>query len=245
MKHSWPIVFLKSVDSTNNYANTLLAENQQITERVISAFEQTNGRGQTTNKWASAQGQNLTFSLILDSGFLPAEKQFSLSQVIALAIIDLLNSIHIEAVIKWPNDILVERKKISGILIENSVMGKQLHSSVIGIGLNVNQNDFSQLEIPATSIRNVTTYNYDCKKLLNKLLDSLHQRIDILKKQYFDAIQKEYLRYLFQYNEVALYKSMEDTFEAKIIGVSGFGELILETKNEVKKYMIQEIKHVL
>lgn len=139
MEHTWPVVQLNSIDSTNSHAQGIIAKNGLLQEMVFNASAQLEGKGQAGNSWESEPCTNLTFSLALQPVYLKAENQFYLTQAISLGIIDFLNNNEIKALIKWPNDILVDRKKITGILIENSIMGESLQSSVVGIGLNVNQ----------------------------------------------------------------------------------------------------------
>lgn len=120
---------------------------------VVVARRQSAGRGQRGNTWSSAAGQNLTFSMLLDTSFLPAAGQFLLSEVVALAVVDALASFGVTAMVKWPNDIYVDSRKIAGILIENDIRGERLWRSVVGVGLNVNQTTFPA-ELPnPTSMR--------------------------------------------------------------------------------------------
>ncbi|MFT7614301.1 MAG: BirA family biotin operon repressor/biotin-[acetyl-CoA-carboxylase] ligase, partial [Parvicellaceae bacterium] len=148
-------IVLPSVDSTNNFAANLIKETNVVDGTVILSEKQTNGRGQSGNSWQSAYGDNITCSYILRPKFLDIEEQFYISIITSLAIISTLKSYGIEPKIKWPNDILVGSRKIAGILIENSISGKTLNHSIIGVGLNVNQTSFD-LGISATSIANVT-----------------------------------------------------------------------------------------
>ena len=141
------IIWLESVDSTNLEAKRNISDIDNLS--VLSALEQTAGRGQRGNTWTSNAGENLMFSIVLkfspeDSGLggLDARDQFVLNEIAALSVVDFLRSHGIHAQIKWPNDIYVGSRKICGILIENSIRGNWLSSSIIGIGLNINQRNF-------------------------------------------------------------------------------------------------------
>jgi len=141
------IIWLESVDSTNEEAKRRISDIDNLS--VLSALEQTEGRGQRGNTWTSNAGENLLFSIVLklspdDSGLgvLDARNQFALNEIAALSVVDFLRSHEIQAQIKWPNDIYVGSRKICGILIENSLRGKHVSSSIIGIGLNINQRNF-------------------------------------------------------------------------------------------------------
>ena len=162
MKSNYDIIWLNSVDSTNDEAKRRISELDNLT--VLSALSQTKGRGQRTNTWLSEPGKNLLFSIILkyapcgeagssDLLSVQAYDQQVISQITSLAVVDLLAAHDIEARIKWPNDIYVGNKKICGILIENTVLGKWLNTSIIGVGLNVNQRVFdTQLPNPTSMV---------------------------------------------------------------------------------------------
>ena len=135
------IMWFKSLDSTNEEARRHISEIDNLS--VLSALEQTDGRGQRGNTWTSNAGENLMFSIVLKSPVLMAEDNFALNEIAALSVADFLSTYGIKAEIKWPNDIYVGEKKICGILIENSFRGKTISSSIIGIGLNINQRNFN------------------------------------------------------------------------------------------------------
>ena len=135
------IMWFKSLDSTNEEARRHISDIDNLS--VLSALEQTAGRGQRGNTWTSNAGENLMFSIVLKSPVLMAEDHFALNEIAALSVADFLSTYGIKAEIKWPNDIYVGEKKICGILIENSFRGKTISSSIIGIGLNINQRNFN------------------------------------------------------------------------------------------------------
>ena len=135
------IIWLDSIDSTNEEAKRHISDIDNLS--VLSAYEQTEGRGQRGNTWSSNAGENLMFSVVLKSPVLMAEDHFALNEIAALSVADFLSTYGIKAEIKWPNDIYVGEKKICGILIENSFRGKTISSSIIGIGLNINQRNFN------------------------------------------------------------------------------------------------------
>ncbi|MBE6217881.1 MAG: biotin--[acetyl-CoA-carboxylase] ligase [Bacteroidales bacterium] len=154
MKSKHDIIWLEEVDSTNDEARRRISDIDNLS--VVSAVRQTAGRGQRGNRWQSADGENLTFSIVLKFGAdqlepMAASGQFVISEVAALSVVDFLARHDIEAKIKWPNDIYVGDKKICGILIENALKGNFLSHSIVGIGLNVNQTVFD------TSLPNPTS----------------------------------------------------------------------------------------
>ena len=182
MKSKYDIIWLDSVDSTNDEAKRRISDIDNLS--VLSALSQTQGRGQGDHTWSSEPGKNLLFSIILKYSSHPeaaqstlmsvqAHDQIVISQITALSVVDMLASHGIEAKIKWPNDIYVGAKKICGILIEHTVCGKWLTSSVIGIGLNINQRNFD-VNIPNPTSMVLcgedTTNDYDVGMLLHEFM---------------------------------------------------------------------------
>ena len=149
------IVWLESIDSTNDEVKRNIDILDNLS--VIAAYEQTAGRGQRGNIWLTDPAMNLTFSIALKYGQMPAGlkalDQFKISEITALSVVELLSGYGIEAKIKWPNDIYVNDRKICGILIEHSVQGEFLSHSIVGIGLNVNQTAFDPSLPNPTSMR--------------------------------------------------------------------------------------------
>ena len=190
MKSNWDIIWLDSVDSTNDEAKRRISDLDNLS--VLSTLSQTKGRGQGDHIWLSEPGSNLLFSIILkysssaDAVQSPllsvqAHDQIVISQITALSIVDLLAAHDIEAKIKWPNDIYVGDKKICGILIEHSVCGKWLTSSIIGIGLNVNQRNFDvNLSNPISMVllSKDSEENFDLKELLVEFMDIFTGYVD-------------------------------------------------------------------
>ena len=134
------IIWLDSIDSTNEEAKRHISDIDNLS--VLSAYEQTEGRGQRGNSWTSKPGENLMFSIVLKNPKISARNQFGINEITSLSVVDFLSQHGISARIKWPNDIYVGSKKICGILIENSLRGSVISSSIIGIGLNINQRNF-------------------------------------------------------------------------------------------------------
>ena len=171
------IIWLESVDSTNEECRRRISDIDNLS--VVSALTQTAGRGQRGNSWKSEPGKNLTFSIVLkftdnSDMMIKAIDQFVLSQITALSVVELLSRHDIQAQIKWPNDIYVDGKKISGILIENSLRGEWISQSIIGIGLNVNQRNFDVSLPNPTSIallKDGSAPQTDLRLLLEEFMD--------------------------------------------------------------------------
>lgn len=245
-------IHLDKIDSTNKYATQLL-KNEPVREgTIISTAHQFAGKGQRGNTWESETGQNITLSLILYPHFLLAYQQFLLSQSISLAIQSFAAEILGEGVcIKWPNDIYYRDKKITGILIENSLSGKNLASSIVGIGINVNQAHFSPSLQYATSFHQITNKIYDLPDLIQQLSHHIEARYLQLKAMRFDLIQRDYLSKLYRFNEWHIFEdtSTNISFLGKIIDVQKDGKLVIEVKGAVdgfegKKQRVFGLKEV-
>ena len=179
MSKKHDIIWLESVDSTNEEAKRHISDIDNLS--VLSALEQTAGRGQRGNKWTSNTGENLMFSIVLKDPKISARDQFVLNEIASLAVVDFLSMHGISARIKWPNDIYVGLKKICGILIENSLQGSAISSSIIGIGLNINQRNFNvNLPNPTSMVLcRAEDGPLDIHRCLEELMDiftSLHDR---------------------------------------------------------------------
>ena len=152
------MIELESIDSTNNFLKSYRPL-QPCDMILVTAEYQSRGRGQIGNSWESERGKNLLFSLKVHPRFLEAGQMFRISQVAALAVHDAFAHYTEGISIKWPNDVYWNDRKICGMLIENDWMGKQLEQSIIGIGMNVNQETFIDSRSGnGASIRTGTVY---------------------------------------------------------------------------------------
>ena len=170
MESKTDIIWLERVDSTNDEARRHISEIDNLS--VVSALEQTKGRGQRGNRWSSQPGENLTFSLVVKDFRIKANEQSAISQTTALSLVDLLSRHEIKARIKWPNDIYAGDEKICGILIENSLKGSEIDWSIIGIGLNVNQTAFPE-DLPNPTSMKLCTGNsnpYNTREILEEFM---------------------------------------------------------------------------
>ena len=237
-----PLLRLDSVDSTNNYAAALIAKGTATDGTVILSAYQTNGKGQGSNSWISGVGKNLLFSIILYPRLLPAEKQFFLSMSISWGIAGFVETLVRKAQIKWPNDILINDKKVAGILIENTVSGMNLNASVIGIGLNVNQEVFPEGIINATSLKLESDHEYDLNHTLQDLIGWLNTCLKSLYEEQFGAVKVNYLNRLWMLNRWAVYSDSTGRFEGRISDVTDSGELMVLRRNgKIKNYGFKEI----
>lgn len=239
-------IVLNDVESTNNYANQLILSKQAVEGTVVLAYFQENGKGQREKFWESEKGKNLLTSIILFPQFLRAEKQFMISKIVSLALYDFLISEIQDVAIKWPNDLYVGEKKIAGILIENGVKGKNIFSTVLGIGLNLNQEHFISNAPNPVSIKQLTGKNYEITKVLDTVVTLVFKWYKELAKGNFTYINSVYFDRLFRRNMWAIFKKENVEFEAKIINIGEFGQLILEERNgNISEFMFKEVEYVI
>lgn len=227
------------VDSTHYYTLNLRGNKEFKEGLVISTNFQTNGQGQRGSSWDSQKGKNILFSVVFQLN-ISIKKHFDISKLISLALIRLLNNLNIDAKIKWPNDILVEDKKIAGILINNIISKDIISHSVIGIGLNVNQDVFNEYFPKATSIFLETSYKSNLEKIQCKLLKEIKYKIENYRKG--NNMYNEYLYFLYKRDEVAFFESDFQKFNAIIRGVTDLGLLIVEKQNEIRNFDIKELR---
>jgi len=226
------IIHLPETNSTNTAAIELLSKKRPDEGTVIITDFQTDGRGTDLNKWESAKGMNLTFSLILYPTF-SAGQQFILNKAISLGVSDFLKAElpgHMVS-IKWPNDIYVGDKKACGILIQNSVVGNRLDYVVVGIGLNVNQTLFTSNAPNPVSLKMLTGKGYKTLEMLHKLVAAVTRRYNMVKPSTIQNIENDYLISLYRRMEWHRFKFQNEIVAARITGTSEFGQLLLETSN--------------
>lgn len=240
------IIVLQDVDSTNNYANRLIQTNKAEEGTVVLAHFQKAGRGLSENYWESEPNKNLLASIILFPEFLPAANQFYMSKITGLGLLYFLKGLASNVSIKWPNDIYIENKKVAGILIENAVMGDYLTSSVLGIGININQQNFVSNAPNPVSLKQLTNKDYDIMQLVYSLIEQVDYWYKKLKNLTLKEIDEQYFNNLYKKNEWTLFKQDDVEFEAKITGIGEYGQLILTHKNDRKQsFMFKEIEYVL
>ena len=236
-----------ALDSTNQFALDLLAKEKPVEGTIVLTHDQYGGRGQLNNKWESEPQKNLTFTTILFPKFLLARKQFLLNQVVSLSVFDTLNNYISEGLtIKWPNDIYVYNKKITGILIQNSLQGSTLQSSIIGIGLNVNQKQFLSDAPNPTSLALEIGEEIVLGKILVEFCQYLEKNYLQLKTGQTDLIQQRYLNNLFRLGQNYHFSRKDGTiFKGEIRGVTDIGKLIIKTANGEEAFAFKEVGYVL
>jgi BirA family transcriptional regulator, biotin operon repressor / biotin---[acetyl-CoA-carboxylase] ligase len=225
------IIEIDRTDSTNLYAEHLLKSGKVNEGIVIRARTQTSGKGQGENKWISQPGKNITISMILYPCFLPVESQFMLNKSVCLAVLDFAQTLLPKGSckIKWPNDIYIGTSKLGGILINNTISGCSFDTSIIGIGININQTQFHPSIPNPISVHALINNETDIDMALTILIEKLDLRYDQLKNGNLEQLSNEYDKNLLGYEQKRKFDSQETIFDGKIIGVDPYGRLIIET----------------
>jgi BirA family biotin operon repressor/biotin-[acetyl-CoA-carboxylase] ligase len=224
------VILLDTVDSTNNYAANLLKLSTVAEGTVITALAQTQGRGQRGANWSSNPGENLLCSIILYPKSIRPDEQFSLLQTVALAVHELVEELtQSVAHIKWPNDIIVQDKKIAGILIETNIAANHLQNAVVGVGINLNQTSF---EAPhAISVGSITEAHHNVKEVavsLQKVMAKYYLRLLYGK---VGELKKEYIERLYNLHTSREYIYLDKKITAIVRGVDERGRLLLEQQD--------------
>lgn len=236
------IIKLNATDSTNTFLRKLSNEEKLKDYTVIVTKQQTKGRGQMGTVWESAANKNLTFSVFKDLELFKIEHSFVLSMIASVSIFEALKNMGIPNLyIKWPNDILADNKKICGILIENVMKNNKLNSSIIGIGLNVNQLKFNKLP-NASSLKSVTGKFYNLDEVLINILSSLNQNFGLYQNGGIPEIRQKYVDSLFRLKEQSTFRDKNNKFfSGTIQGISDSGKLkILLENNAIEEF---DLKH--
>lgn len=239
-----PTITFDTIDSTNDYAILLLSNSTPNEGTVIWSHYQSKGRGQIGSNWSAEAGKNLLMSVILQPRFLMAYQQFTLNILASLAVSAALKTLGVITQIKWPNDIYVGQKKICGILIQNILQGKSIKNAVIGIGLNVNQEEFDPLLPNPTSLRISTKEVYDIEKIKACICQYLQEYYHRLKEDGFEVLKKEYLDLLYLKDQASKYVVEGQDVKGIIRGISDLGKLQIQIQNELKEFNLREIKYL-
>jgi len=238
------IIKLNAIDSTNSYLINLGKNKELEDQTIVQANEQKKGRGQQGAVWQSVSQQSLTFSVFKRFDTLSVSAISSITYAVSLGVQKALKKLLIPKVeIKWPNDIMSQSKKVAGILIENQVKQGKIVSSVIGIGINVNEEHFKNLP-QAISMRLATGAKYNLDEVLYEVSEAVFSELNAIKTNSFSELKTRYEASLFRKESISVFETLDGIrFNGKIIGVTDTGELIIENKDDVlTTYQLKEIK---
>ena len=237
-----PLIHLGETDSTNRHLRDLCNDSplEELTT-VVTEF-QTAGRGQRGNTWESEPNQNLLFSFVLYPTFIEARHQFLLSQLISLAIKETFDEYAEGFSIKWPNDIYWKEKKIGGILIEHDLTGSRIARTLVGIGLNINQQTFHSPAPNPVSLQQITHQEHNRLQLLAQIMKRVKEGYQQASTQNNTNIKSRYHEALFRKEGLHHYKDASGLFLAKIVCIEPDGMLVLQDEQHIERtYAFKEV----
>jgi BirA family biotin operon repressor/biotin-[acetyl-CoA-carboxylase] ligase len=241
------LIKLDAIDSTNDFLKSLSSQDELDNFTVVTAENQTKGKGQMGAKWQSESGKNLIMSALVKDFLYDNEQFFNLSIVVSLAVIEVLKTLNISDLsIKWPNDIMSYNKKIGGILIENTIKSDGRIVSVVGLGLNVNQTNFDQLP-NASSLAVIAGHSFDKDALPVLIIEKMKEKIELWNTNsehfwttYFDTLFRKGVPMPFKNLNA---ETSGQNFMGIIQGVSSVGKIqILLEDDSVSEFDIKEVQ---
>jgi BirA family biotin operon repressor/biotin-[acetyl-CoA-carboxylase] ligase len=237
------IHYIEQTTSTNDEARK---ECYDHLDAIWSEY-QTSGRGQRGHSWHSAEGENVTFSVVLKPIFLPVVEQFLLSEVVALALVDTMAEYGIECRIKWTNDLYAGDSKLAGVLIEHQLSTEGIVRTIVGIGLNINQREFPADLPNPTSMALLRSASFDRREVLERYMANLEAWYGKLLEGNKSAIEERYRELMYHLDEQHIYAlASGEKFRAIIRGVRPSGELRLEHEDgTIREYAFKEVEFVL
>lgn len=239
-----PFIELQRVDSTNNYATALAHAGMARHGLAVFAHEQTRGKGQRNKTWLTGKGENIALSTVMEPRGLTLSQSFVLSMAVALAARQCFSRYAgTETKIKWPNDIYWGDRKAGGILIENILQGPVWKFAVAGIGLNINQTEFPELETKAVSLKSITGKHYDAVQLAKELRNDVQYYFEQLLNNAAQVVA-DYHTHLYKKGEKVKLKKGVRVFEATIKEVTPQGMLVVQHGAE-EQFSVGEVEWVL
>lgn len=235
----------KTVTSTNDIAYELISKTSPITGTAISADFQSRGRGQFDRTWIGSPEENIATTVIFVPEGLEIEDQFYLNKCIALAVratvSDFVND-SVKTEIKWPNDILADGKKISGILIQNLLQGHKYKYSLVGIGINIMQTKWPEMDIQPTSVALNSSKTIDKNEILHILFHHCDYFFHLLEKRDFEQIDHQYHQYLYNKGQNAKVTIFDQEETVVIRGVDKFGRICVDRKGNIEIFEFGSLK---
>jgi len=235
------IIHLEVVDSTNNYTANLIKEGQLESGTVILADNQYAGRGQRSSEWSVNPGENLTFSVFIDNVNLSVDRQFVLTQIVSLSLVKLLTNFGLDAQVKWPNDIYCNGRKLAGVLIENQLQGKVVKSSIVGVGINLNQEQFDGFD--ATSTKKETGMHRMPREVVFGFIDAFNTCWSNFLTNH-QLLQEKYLEELYRLNMISRYEDADGQFDGQILNVLENGMLVVLKNGSEVHYDLKELRFI-
>lgn len=235
-------IHIDEVSSTNSFMKDISKEKEISEGVVVWADFQTNGRGQVGTAWESESAKNLLFSIVLYPDFIEIKEQFIISQIASLAIKELLEKYVDDISIKWPNDVYWKDRKICGMLVENDLLNDKIYRSVIGIGININQDQFRSDAPNPVSLKQITHIEYNREKILDDIQKRLLSFYELSKTDK-EFVSSKYKQSLYRRSGYHSFCDKNHQFKACIKDITTDGFLILSTLDgEEKRYAFKEVR---
>jgi len=233
---------LDHVDSTNKY----LANHVNLTDlpegSMVVAHEQFEGKGQRNKVWRSDPGKNMTLSVMLRPKFLDVQNYFIFNKGVTLAVLNTIEELVSEEVwIKWPNDIIVQNKKIAGILVELNWRSSNCLNAIIGVGINVNQTNFDGLPY-ASSLKSLSNREFEIENVIQLFIQNLEYQYLQMRKKEWDTIIIAYNNRLWDRGEYVMFDREDEVFQGMLKGVGNDGKLKMIVQNKEVSFNHGEIK---
>lgn len=236
---NYNIITFDSVTSTNDIAS----KGNYPEGTIIVAHSQSEGRGQRGNRWVSRPGDNLTFSLVVEPTHIHVGEQFVISMIASLASADAIRQAGVECMVKWPNDLYVDNRKVGGILIEHSLQGEYLTESVIGIGINIKQTEFDP------SLPNPVSLSImgRCDQTPDSILKLFCYHFSVRYKQSYQQLFTDYMARLWRRDGVHRFSDTAGEFMARIADIDPHtGMLTLQDNQGVpREYWFKEVEQII
>ena len=240
-------IHLTETDSTSNHLRRLLDEGEQMEEfTLVDADSQTAGRGQRGNHWESEAGANLTFTLLCRPAFLPPNRGWAISEVMALAICEAIDKLPLPQPdllrIKWPNDIYYGDRKLSGTLVECDLQGGRIGACLIGTGINVNQTLFRSEAPNPVSLKQILGVDVEREVLLQHVAQAFQRLYNRLREEGPEACHDTYIARLYRREGFHPYADAEGAFMAEVADIEPTGHLLLRDSNgQLRRYAFKEV----
>ncbi len=244
-------MYISKTDSTNRLMREYLPQEDGF---FISTDYQTAGRGQEGNHWESEAGKNILASLLIRPKDLDANKQFRLSMMVSLSVVEALSSTLLPysptpllpLAIKWPNDIYYKDKKLGGILIENILRSGKVSDCIFGLGLNVNQERFVSDAPNPISLFQITGKTFDKEALLTQIRTRVDDYKHWLSDDRYNDLKQNYLQFLYHRDGIHEYEDAEGRFKAVFKNIDEVGRLLLEDETgKERTYLFKQIKYII
>lgn len=236
------LIHLREINSTNDYAKANMSDLSHLT--AIYADRQTCGRGRLDRRWADFGEDNLFLTIVIKPSADQLSKVSNLTQYLSVVLCKLLEDEYkLSPSIKWPNDVLINGKKVAGILAEGTTQGGSFHGLALGIGVNLNTNEenLSKIDKPATSLFCEIGKNINKEYFLEKLLEKFCLLYDEFIIDGFPFIKKDYEQRAMFYGKEITINVLGELHHGVAQGVTDDGSLVLKENNNNEMYFIGDI----